>query len=127
MAASDEIASDEELLTKAVAEWEAAQILFAGPAWNGQPMARHLAELIGDRPSLEPKLVQLLGHESQLVSAYSLLTLDLMDSRFVEHLPGNVFGRREKITTLMGSFSDKMELGAFARHIAKRWRKRHES
>lgn len=119
------MASDEDLLTKAVEEWERAQILFAGPAWNGQPEARHFTELLRDRLDLESELVELLNHKSQLVAAYSLIALDLMDSQALENLPGSLLGRHEKITTHMGSFSDKMELGAFARQIQKSWRKRH--
>lgn len=127
MAVCDTVDSQEDLLAKAISEWEGAQYLFAAPAWNGQPLARHFAELLRGHADLEARLVELFSHRSQLVSAYSLLTLDLMDSRELEHLPGSLLERREKITKLMGSFADKMELGAFARQMQKGWRERHRA
>jgi hypothetical protein len=125
MAACDEVEANEDFLAKAINVWKRAQILFLGPAWNCQPEARYVAELLRDRVDLEMKLIELLKHESQLVSAYSLVVLDLMDSQELGQLPEGLLGRKEKITTHMGSFSDKMELGAYARQIQKRWRDRH--
>ena len=126
--ATDEVTnSQEDLLAKATVEWEQAQFLFIERAWRGKPVASHYVEVLKTRSDLEPELVKLLSHPSQLVAAYSLLTLDLMDSSAVGVLPEVLLKRSEKLTKLMGSFADKMEFGAFARQIQKQWLARHPS
>jgi len=119
--------SEDSILEQAVEEWGKAQVLVDSPAWNGQPVARHLAEILKDRHDLEIKLIELVNHKNQLVAAYSLLTLNLMDSTGLGNLPPELLQREDKITQKMGSFADKMELGAFARHIQKQWLARHQA
>jgi hypothetical protein len=111
-------------LEDAVAAWTKAQILFDSPSWNGKPAGRNFAEMLSERRDLEPQLCNLLNHEDQLVVAYAILTLELMGSRVVGDLPKELLVRNEKVTVIMGSFGDKMELGAFARHRQKEWNKR---
>jgi hypothetical protein len=118
---SNDSQSGNSILDQAVKEWGQAQVLFESPAWKGKPVARHLVDLLKDRPDLEVDLIALLNHNNQLVVAYSLLTLDKMNSPALGKLPPELFQRGDKITQMMGSFADKLELKAFARHIQKKW------
>ncbi len=113
-----------DLLTDAVEAWKKAQTVRDSPSWNGRPEGRHFAEVLSGRRDLEPQLCVILNHENQLVAAYAILTLELMDSKVVGDLPKELLGRKEKVTVIMGSFANKMELGAFARQRRKRWNKR---
>jgi hypothetical protein len=83
-----------------------------------------LVEILTARPDLEEKLLELLNHPHQLVVAYALLTLDRMESSTLKNLPEELLKRKEKVSLITGSFSQKMELGAFARHIQKKQRER---
>jgi hypothetical protein len=79
------------------------------------PPARHMAEILKDHPALEVKLIELLNHKSQLVVAYSLLALEMMDSPAVGSLPTALLERKEKITLMMGSFADKNGAGSLCK------------
>lgn len=126
MAVDSKKDQQDPLLMEAVREWETAMVLCRGPAWKGKPAARHFVDLLKERPDLEQELVKLFDHKRQLVTAYSLFALELMDSKTLEHLPESLLARKEKVSIRMGSFGDKMELCAFARHLQKRWRKKHQ-
>lgn len=123
---SDSTQSKESILDKAVKEWEKSQVLFMSPPWNGQPAASHMVEVLINHAEMEKSVVSLLSHKNQLVVAYSLLTLTRMDSAILGSLPADLLDRKEKITQMMGSFADKMELGAFARHVQKEWLKQRK-
>lgn len=119
---TDSPEEQQDELSLAVAAWRKAQVLYYSVSWKGRPAARHFAEVLSFRPDLEGKLIELLKAENQLVVAYSLLTLELMNSSALGTLPDDLLERKAKVTIREGSFSDQMELGAFARHVKKRWR-----
>jgi len=114
--------SEEDVLALAVDAWSKAQIVACRSAWKGHPLGAHFSEVLSQRPDLEDRLIVLLKSEHQLVVAYALLTLELMKSPALGCLPEELLTRKEKVTIVTGSFADKMELGAFARHIQKKWR-----
>ena len=122
---TNEIESPQFILKRAIEEWCNAQVLFNCPTWRGQPVARHLVEQLRHHPEIDEELIMLLSHKCQLVVAYSLVTLDMMDSPAVGNLPVELLARTEKITEVTGSFREKMELGAFARRTERFWRQRH--
>jgi hypothetical protein len=119
--------SEDHIFARAVKQWGRAQILFDSPAWNGEPVARHLAEILKDRHDLEIRLIELLNHKNQLVVAYSLLTLQMMDSAGLENLHADLLQREGKIFRVRGCFADKIELGALARQVQKQWHATHQS
>jgi hypothetical protein len=89
---------------------------------GGRPEATYLLEVVSGRPDLEPRLIELLRDQRQLVVAYSLLALENLNSPALEHLPQELLYAKRHVTWLYGSFGQKMELGAFVRHVQKRWR-----
>ncbi len=119
--------SEDHIFSRAVKAWGRAQELVNSPSWNGEPAARHLAEVLKDRRDLESKLIELLNHKNQLVVAYSLLTLQMMDSAGLENLPPDLLQREGKITQRTGCFANQLELGAFARQVQKQWRAKHQA
>jgi hypothetical protein len=79
-------------------------------------MVRTIADEIG---KYRERLMECLSHESQLVAAYALLVLSKVNDPALNELPTELLTLHEKITVRSGSFSDKMELGAFARMLRK--------
>jgi hypothetical protein len=113
----------ETLVDKAVKVWRKAQIVHLTPSWQGQPEARVLVEKLALHPEYESSLVDLLAAPSQLVVAYSLLTLELMGSRRLRELPSELLTNRSNITLSLGSFRNGMDLGSLARQVQKRAKK----
>jgi hypothetical protein len=112
-----------DLLDEAVEHWKHSQVVHQSPSWNGQPEARALAERIAsDSPESEQRLFELLGHENQLVVAYALVTLQLMNSARLVEIPRNLLESRSRVTLIAGSFSTSTDLGSLARQIQKRSR-----
>jgi hypothetical protein len=110
-----------DLIDRATKVWQNAQLVYQSPSWDGKPEARAVAEEIGSTcPQCEPALVSLLCHESQLVVAYALLTLEMMGSAALLELPAEVLHRRSNITVSSGSFRIAMDVGGLARQIQKR-------
>jgi hypothetical protein len=116
----DVSSASETLLAKAVPVWRKAQIVHQAPSWEGRPEARAIAEELADHPEYEPFLFGLLADPSQLVVAYSLMTLELMGSIRLKELPPDLLTNRSKITLMVGSFRIGKELGGLAREVQKR-------
>jgi hypothetical protein len=116
----DVSSASETLLAKAVPVWRKAQIVHQAPSWEGRPEARATAEELADHPEYEPFLFGLLADPSQLVVAYSLMTLELMGSIRLKELPPDLLTNRSKITLMVGSFRIGKELGGLAREVQKR-------
>ena len=86
-----------------------------------EAMVRTIADEIG---KYRERLMECLSHESQLVAAYALLVLSKVNDLALNELPTELLTRHEKMTVRSGSFSNKMELGAFARMLRKEaWRR----
>ena len=111
--------TEQDEFSLAVAEWRRAQVVFCSPSWKGRPLARHYCENLSSKPEFKDKLAALLSDKNQIVVAYVLLTLDLMQSETSLTVPEELFGRRDQITTMTGSFANKSEIGAFAKHLRK--------
>jgi len=112
-------------LERAVDLWRKAQVVHEGPSRLGFPEPLEAVfEVARDCPDCHDDLVRLLASESQLVVAYALLTLQMMGSGVLEDLPEDLLGRREKVTTDIGSFRSSMDLGGLARQVQKRARQR---
>lgn len=110
------------LLDEAVRVWAKAQVVYDSPSWKGHPPARALVEQVASVPECHDGLVALLSSSSQLVVAYTLRTLELMDSPALAALPDELLERRQQVTFLCGSFKNSMDLGGLARQIRKRAR-----
>lgn len=113
------------LLEEATRIWMNAQIVYESPSWEGHPPARALVEQLARLPQCHDGLVALLSSANQLVVAYALQTLELMESSVLTELPDEVLERRQKATFQCGSFKNSMDLGGFARQIRKRARERN--
>jgi hypothetical protein len=113
------------LLDRAVAIWRKAQILYETGSWRGKPEAVAIAEeLAASHPECESALASLLLDASQLVAAYALLTLELMDSPILQNIPPEVLQRRSRVTLTTGSINVTTDLGSLARQAQLRARKR---
>ena len=109
-------------LAHALRLWRRSQIVYESPAWQGEPEPRGAAEAIAAaHPELHDSLVALLDDPNQLVAAYALITLELMRSSILGRLSESLLQRRDKVTCVMGSFSQPMDLGGFARRIRKKY------
>jgi len=75
--------------------------------------------LAADIGRYRQRLFKCLFDDEQLVVAYALLALRRADDPMLKELPEQLLNRREKITVRSGNFSEKMELGAFARMLKK--------
>ena len=113
-----------DLLDVAVQIWREVQIVHNPSRTLKTPseaMVRTIADEIG---KYRERLMECLSDESQLVVAYALLVLSKVNYPALNELPTELLTRHEKITVRSGSFSDKMELGAFARMLRKEaWRR----
>jgi hypothetical protein len=112
------------LLEQATQVWAKAQVVYDSPGCGGHPPARALVERIAQIPECRGGLLALLSSPSQLVVAYALRTLELMNSPSLADLPDELLERRQQVTFLCGSIKTAMELGGLARQICKRARER---
>jgi len=107
-----------ETFDVAVQTWKQAQVVL-GPTKIFWPAAEMIQVLAADIGKYRQQLVKCLFDDEQLVVAYALLVLKRADDPMLKELPEQLLNRREKITVRSGSFSEKMELGAFARMLKK--------
>ena len=111
-----------DIIESAIETWSKAEVVYQPSPRSATIEAVHLVNLIsGEHPELEDNLIELTRHEHQLVSAYSLLTLEKMGSSSLADLDEAVLDRREKISLRQGSFANSMDLGGLARQIKKRY------
>jgi hypothetical protein len=120
-ALEDAVPTSNELIDRAIRAWRTSQVVFESASWQGKPEARAIAEEIAEKhPELEPQLIGLSADSNQLVAAYALLALDLMNSRWLHSLPTELLSRTSKITLSAGSFRSSATLSEFARQLHKR-------
>jgi hypothetical protein len=113
-----------DLLDAAVQIWREAQVVH-NPGRKGETpseaMVRTIADEIG---KYRERLMECLSHGPQLVAAYALLVLRKVNDPALKELPTELLTSHKKITVRTGSFSETMELGAFARMLRKEaWRR----
>jgi hypothetical protein len=111
-----------DLLDAAVQIWRKAQIV-CNPSRAGSPSEAMVGTIANQVGKYRERLVQCLSHESQLVAAYALV-FEKTNDPVLSELSTEVLNRHDKITIVRGSFSEKMELGAFARMLQKEARRR---
>jgi hypothetical protein len=108
-----------ETFDAAVQTWKKAQVVREDPAKMVGPAAEMIQVLAADIGKYRQRLFKCLFDDEQLVVAYALLVLKWADDPMLKELPEQLLNRREKITVRSGSFSEKMELCAFARMLTK--------
>jgi hypothetical protein len=81
-------------------------------------------ELAASHSECGPALASLLLDASQLVAAYALQTLELMESPLLRDIPPEVLQRRSRVTITTGSIHMTTELGWLARRAQRRARAR---
>jgi hypothetical protein len=115
-----------DLLDAAVQMWSKAQVVH-NPGRTETPSEAMVRTIADEIEKYRERLVGCLSHESQLVAAYALLVLSKVNDPALNELPTELLTCHEKITVRSGSFSHKMELGAFARMLRKEaWRRRRD-
>jgi hypothetical protein len=91
------------------------------PATDGHPVESALVEqLAAASPDCEPLLIELLEHESPVVVAYAMLTLELRDSHALRQLPPHLLERRAALTIAIGSAKIDTTLADLALQIQQR-------
>jgi hypothetical protein len=105
-----------DLLDAAVQIWREAQVVH-NPGRTETPSEAMVRTIADEIDKYRERLVECLSHESQLVAVYALLVLSKVNDPALNELPTELLTRHEKITVRSGSFSHKMELGAFARML----------
>ena len=108
-----------ELFEAAIQSWKKAQVVREFPGKDKWRPAEFVEEIAADIGRYREQLLKCLSDEHQLVVAYALLVLKRANDPTLKELPRELLNRHGKITILMGGFSDKMELGAFARMLKK--------
>jgi hypothetical protein len=107
------------LFEEAIEVWGSAQVCYEAPPRGPSKAWVLVTELAEDPEEFESLLIEGGRHQNQLVAAYCLQTLFEMRSESLATLGDSVLSRSEKVTFIMGSFSTKTELGAFARKLKK--------
>lgn len=107
-------------LEEIVRTWSKAQVMYDVPSFEGVPRARYLAEsTAASRPDLKEALLDLSTHENQLVAAYAILTLRLMDPESLALVPESVGSRKDRVTLQQGSFRLTTNLGDWLRRMRR--------
>jgi hypothetical protein len=81
--------------------------------------AEMIKEVAADIGKYRERLLKCLCDDNQLVVAHALLVLKRANDPMLTELPKELLNRHGKITLRIGSFSETMELGAFARMLKK--------
>jgi hypothetical protein len=102
--------------------WERAQVIQSGPAHLTEAAA-FVDGLAARRSEFEPLVIEVLSSSNPIIAGYCLITLDRMKSERLQHLPAELFERRELITLQSGTYSTTMDLGSLARQIARKWQR----
>jgi hypothetical protein len=121
MGTDDACENIEALISQAVEVWKNGQTVNLSPIWKQHPQGHYLAKVLAERPDCEARLGEFLTHENELVVAYSLVALEMMDSRLLARLPKDLLERKQLFTSVRGSFGIEVELGEFANEIQKKW------
>lgn len=116
-----------DLIKKAEKIWAKAKVLYVGVSFYGEPEALAIQEKLIEKPEdYHDKLIENLEHENPLVIAYSVKTLEKMNSEHLLELSDKLLSMRNKITIREGSFSISTDLGGIVRG-AKKYIQNHKN
>ena len=115
----EEDGNDMELFDAAVQIWRKAQVVREVSGKIKAPSAEMIKEVAAEIGKYRERLVRCLHDDDQLVVAYALLVFKRAHDPILNELPEEILNRHNKITVRTGSFSQNMELGAFARMLKK--------
>lgn len=110
----------DNLVKQALVCWEKSQLVYLSPSFRSVPEERMWVEKLADDIDLEMDVLNLIDASNHIVIAYSLLTLERMQSDHLLEIVEKLSDRREKISLIKGSFATSMDLGGLARQIKKR-------
>jgi len=116
----EEDGNDMELFDAAVQIWKKAQVVREFSGKIRAPSAEMIKEVAAEIGKYRERHVRCLNHDDQLLVAYALLVFKRAHDPILGELPKELLNRHNKITVRTGSFSQTMELGAFARMLKKR-------
>jgi hypothetical protein len=108
-----------ELFDEAVQIWKKAQVVREVSGKIKVPSAEMIKEVAAEIGKYRERLVRCLHDDDQLVVAYALLVFKRAHDPILNELLRELLNRHNKITVRTGSFSQSMELGAFARMLKK--------
>src|SRR5215467_10889121 len=108
-----------DLFDAAVQIWKKAQVVLEVSGKIKSPSAEMIKEIAAEIGKYRERLVRCLHDDDQLLVAYALLVFKRAHDPILNELPMELLNRHNKITLRTGSFSQKMELGAFARMLKK--------
>jgi hypothetical protein len=111
--------NDVELFDAAVQTWKNAQVVREVSGKIKAPSVEMIKEVAAEIGKYRERLVRCLHDDDQLLVAYALLVFKRAHDPILKELPAELLNRHNKITVRTGSFSQKMELGAFARMLNK--------
>jgi hypothetical protein len=103
----------------AVQTWKKAQVVREVSGKIKAPSAEMIKGIAAEIGKYRERLVRCLHDDDQLLVAYALLVFKRAHDPILNELPEELLNRHDKITVRTGSFSEKMELGAFARMLKK--------
>ena len=108
-----------DLFDAAVQIWKKAQVVREISGKVEWPPAEMIKNIAADMGRYRERLLMCLFDDNQLVVAYAMLVLKRVNDPMLKELPKELLSRHDKITLRIGSFSETMELGAFARMLKK--------
>ena len=108
-----------DLFDAAVQIWKKAQVAREISGKVEWPPAEMITNVAADMGRYRERLLRCLFDDNQLVVAYAMLVLKRVNDPMLKELPKELLNRHDKITLRIGSFSETMELGAFARMLKK--------
>jgi len=111
--------NDMDLFDAAVHIWKKAQVVREVSGKVEAPYAEMIKDIAAEIGKYRERLVRCLHDDNQLLVAYALLVFKRVHDPILKELPAELLNRHNKITVLTGSFSEVMELGAFARMLRK--------
>ena len=111
--------NDMDLFDAAVPIWKKAQVVREISGKVKSPSVEIIKDVAAEIGKYRERLVRCLHDDDQLVVAYVLLVFKRAHDPILKELPAELLNRHNKITVRTGSFSQTMELGAFARMLRK--------
>ena len=111
--------NDMELFDAAMQIWKTAEVVREVSGKIKAPSAEMIKEVAAEIGKYRERLVRCLHDDDQLLVAYALLVFKRAHDPILKELPPELLNRHNKITVRTGSFSQNMELGAFARMLKK--------
>ena len=125
MSTNDSNEHVDDLISQAVEVWGHRRVVSLSMVGRQSPTGYYLAKVLSERPESEAKLGELLSHNNQIIVAYSLIALKMMDSALLGRLPKKLLDNKQLFTVVKGSFGEEYGLGEYAREIQQQWQQKH--